>query len=123
MTQWFGTSVLILSLLGQASPTEEPDVATIQKSIDELAHSSFRVRQDAMKRLWSIGEAAEPALKRALKSHDREVRARAEWVLDRVQLGITPDSPRDILGALVRFREGSITEKQAVLQELAKLKK
>jgi tetratricopeptide (TPR) repeat protein len=134
ISQWVSTTILAFSLLGQAAPQEEPQaapqeepqaaptVATIEQSIEELGHSSYRVRHDAMKRLWAMGDAAEDALVQALKSPDREVRSRATWALDRIQLGIGPDTPPEILIAFERFRYGNITEKQAVLQQLATAK-
>jgi hypothetical protein len=83
-----------------------------------LGDDDFAVREEATAWLWKVGKAAEAALTTAAESDDREVAIRAKDVLDRVRLGITPNSPSDLLQLVLGFQRGNIDHKRTVLAQL-----
>lgn len=64
--------------------------------IEQLADDSFAVRERATRELWGRGEAVMPELKRALLSEDPEVAYRARELIDKIDLGILPDTSPEI---------------------------
>src|SRR5262249_24522619 len=93
--------VLLLALLlaGSAASSlpEAPSREQIAQWIKELGDGKFAVREEASKKLYNAGAAAEAALVQAAKSDDAEVRRRAEEILDKFRWGIYPDTPVQIV--------------------------
>ena len=58
--------------LSADQPATPPLEEEIQKAIRQLGDDSFHVREKATNFLWSAGRAAEPALRQAQESDDRE---------------------------------------------------
>jgi Flp pilus assembly protein TadD len=75
-------------ILAATAPTAE---SPVDKLIRDLGDNSFAVRERASDALRKLGEAAIPALKKAMDSPDAEVRWRAKDILAELSLGITPD--------------------------------
>jgi len=61
------------------------DKRAVGEWIRKLGDASYRVRQEAQKRLIAIGEPAVKAVTEALRSEDPEVKARAEAVLKEIR--------------------------------------
>ena len=61
----------------QEKAKAEKAAATAETLIDRLGHDDYAVREDATKKLIAMGAKAVPALEKALKSDDLEVRLRA----------------------------------------------
>ncbi len=75
---------LVLAQEETSKPTEPPKAevaAQVEKLIKQLGSADFSEREAATKELKGIGKPAVPALMKALKSEDAEVRWRAESVL------------------------------------------
>jgi hypothetical protein len=103
-TRWFllGLSLLLLAVLGSSAHSSEPKPTSkqIAQWIEQLGDNDFKVRENASKKLWQAGAAAESALERALKSDDPEVVRRTRELLDKFHWGIYPDTPADIVALI-----------------------
>src|SRR5688500_3528576 len=93
----------------------------IAEAVRDLGADDFRVREKAGEVLWSLGDAAVPALKEAAAGDDPEVSRRARAVLDKFAYGIRPDTPRAVLDLLEQYRTGNERQKQAAAEALASL--
>ena len=91
-------------------------------SAEELAQAlgdeSFRVREQASKALWEMGEAALPALEAAAQSADPEQSIRARDVLRKIQLHITPDTDPSVIGLVEEYAKASVTQKASLLGKM-----
>jgi tetratricopeptide (TPR) repeat protein len=112
------------SRLSAASPeTPPPPVAPqpakdIETLIRELADESYRVRENATRDLWKLGDKALPALREAIVSPDPEQVFRAREVLRKIQLHITPDTDPGIIALVERYIKASPTEKTTLLSKM-----
>jgi tetratricopeptide (TPR) repeat protein len=122
-----------LLILGQTDPARQtaprgggyvrmpyPPTAAeeIDRAIEALGDESFPVREQASEFLWRAGSSAGPALREALHSGDAEVAARAARILRQFEYGIYPDTPREVVALIGRYRYGTETAKLAVLKTL-----
>jgi len=78
--------LVILTCFPQPGVAEEPvapapSAEQLEQWARDLGSDDFQEREEAQKNLAAAGEAAVPALKRAAKSDDPEVRLRAERLL------------------------------------------
>jgi hypothetical protein len=97
----------------------QPEAARIAEAAAQLGSPDFAVRQKATEDLWRAGPAAEGELRAALKSADPEVRTRAAAVLNRLRLGIRPETPGDVLVLIDQFLYGgSAQARQQAFAEL-----
>lgn len=97
---------IALTALAQAAPPTKEEIA---KAVQQLGDNDFSVRENAMVFLRKAGRAAEPALKEALKSTDVEVIRRAKEVLEDFKWGIYPDTPKNVLELIQRYRGANDT--------------
>ena len=111
----------LLILLAAQAP--EPGRQDIAQLIDDLDSPRFAVRQEATVALWAIGNDAVPALEAALETGNREVRLRAEVVLERIRLGIQPETPANIARLLRAFAGNDPTQKRRALEQLLDLRR
>lgn len=109
--------VLSATVLGAAEPTE----AEIAKAVKQLGDDTFQVRERASGFLRAAGRQAEAALVEAAKSQDREVARRAGEILDDFKWGVYPDTPKDVLALIQRYKSGAEEDKLTVCKELSKL--
>ena len=115
----FGFFLLSALVLGQTPAAEGPPSADdIAAAVQRLGDDEFSVREQASAFLWKVGKPAQAALEDAAGSDDREVAIRAREVLDRVKLGITPDSPPELIQLVFSFQRGAIDHKRTVLAQL-----
>ncbi len=113
--------VVSLPLAGGPAFGAAPTAQEIARAVEQLGSDNFRARQKASNFLWAAGKAAEPALKKALKSGDREVVRRAREILEKFKYGIYPDTPKNVLELIGRYRSGNDEARLAVMRELKKL--
>src|SRR5438105_4812600 len=110
-----------LGLSAIALAGEEPSAVfadSIAVMIEQLGAPGFEARQQATDQLWKAGAAAEAALRQAAKSNDPEIRTRAAALLNRLRLGIGPDTPADVALLVDQFCYGGSTNtrRQALAQ-------
>lgn len=106
-----------------ASRADAPTERQIRDAIGQLGDSRFAVRERAMKFLWSAGEAAEKPLAEAANSSDPEVVRRARVLLDRIAYRVDPDTPRDVVALMEKFRSaaGVPSDQSQVIRDMLRL--
>ncbi|QDV70143.1 Anaphase-promoting complex, cyclosome, subunit 3 [Rosistilla carotiformis] len=81
----------------------------------QLSSDEFSDRQNAMHRMWELGDEAE--VHAAGESDDPEVRLRARWIQEQWKLGIRHQTPDHV----ARLLRGNDSENPASLAELIRL--
>lgn len=107
--------ILLLSLGSPAIATAQDDPA---EWIEKLASDKLSVRKQAEEKLWQAGTKALPALENALLHKQPEIAIRAQKILHYLQLGLSPDSPKELVELAQGFEKLSIEGKQNALQTL-----
>ncbi|MDH3590333.1 MAG: PDZ domain-containing protein [Planctomycetota bacterium] len=77
--------VLAAAVLAQDVEKTETKTPSADEWVQKLGHEDYAVREEATKKLIDMGAKAVPALERALKSDDLEVRLRAGRALRSIQ--------------------------------------
>ncbi|MBX7105507.1 MAG: hypothetical protein K1X57_15585 [Gemmataceae bacterium] len=95
-----------------------PGDAALEQAIRDLGADDYATREKASATLWAAGARAEPFLRRAVKSADAEVVARAKDLLDKIPFGITPNSPRQYASLVARARAASPTVWPDIVKEM-----
>jgi len=118
---WLISLVLVALGAEQAELPESPPVTqeSIAQAVELLGAPQFSVRRQASRFLWQQGLLAEPTLRRAAQEPDREVRLRAQLILDDFRYGILPDVPEEVNLLIRQFRDGDTNQRFASLQALA----
>ncbi|WP_425616825.1 hypothetical protein NA78x_000485 [Anatilimnocola sp. NA78] len=116
-------ALLIAAPLAAKEEPAEPTEPEIAVAVKELGHDEYPIREAASKKLWLWGLVSQKALQQASKSNDAEVRLRARLILDKFELGLTPDSPPEFEALLSSFRDGDIESKRGILNSLIGEKK
>jgi predicted Zn-dependent protease len=83
-----------------APPTREQ----VARWVRQLGDNDFAAREEASKKLWEAGEAAEPALREAAGSEDAEVSRRARELINKFKWGIYPDTPARIVELITAYQ-------------------
>jgi predicted Zn-dependent protease len=110
--------VFLIVLSSAAAPAEKPGAKQIAQWIQQLSDNRFSVRENASKKLWAAGAAAEAALEEALKSDDAEVVRRARDILDKFKWGIYPDTPADTVALIRAYQSAENHGRLDILQKL-----
>lgn len=111
--------ILLCLLLSGAAPAADPPTS-IAEGIEQLGARDFDTREAATAWLWVQGDAALPALREARKSDDPEVAERAAEVLAKIESGILPDTPEDVVAAVKSYDDKQETERSQILLNLLK---
>jgi hypothetical protein len=86
--------------------------------VELLASDKLRTRKEAEDKLWKAGSSAIPALEAASQAKNPEAAIRAQKILSYLQLGLTPDSPKDIIELAQSFEKLSVEGKINAFQTL-----
>jgi RNA polymerase sigma factor (sigma-70 family) len=106
-------------LAGQVRPVTAADPRLVAGLIADLDNNRFAVRKKTMQELEKLGDAAEPALRKALDGKPPlEVRQRIEQLLEKMDLATSPDQLR-VLRAVGALEYAGTTEARQVLRTLA----
>ena len=103
------------SLPKPAVPPSGRELATL---VRELGDENFRVREQASRDIWALGEAALPALREALAADDPEQSFRARDLIGKIQLHITPATDATIIALVERYAKATPTEKTLLFAKL-----
>lgn len=104
-----------------AEPAPDPEhekLLQARKLVLLLGDESYRVREEATKGLWALGEVGIVAIREGLKTDDPEVAYRSRVLLRRILTGITPDTPPKVVDLVQRYFRSGAAAKKAVFQEL-----
>jgi tetratricopeptide (TPR) repeat protein len=100
------------------SAQEEPPADGIEGVIERLASEHYAEREAASRQLWELGKRAMPALREAVKSRNPEVGQRSRKLLDKLELGIFPETPLEEVALIEEFHAGGKDVRIKVLQGL-----
>ncbi|MDP3851866.1 MAG: hypothetical protein Q8Q59_15285 [Luteolibacter sp.] len=100
------------------APVLAQAVPEIDALVRGLADENFRNREKATRELWELGEKALPALKEAAASSDPEQAVRAQDLLRKIQLHITPDTDPSVISLVERYGSATPGEKAALLGKM-----
>lgn len=105
---------------GEADELDAPDEKLLQarKLVLQLGDESYRVREEATKGLWGLGEIGIVAIREGMETDDPEVAHRSRILLQRILTGITPDTPRKVVDLVQRYFRSGVGGKKAVFQAL-----
>jgi hypothetical protein len=107
-------------LAKQVRPAEGPAAARLARLIADLDAENFDDRDRATRELAALGDAAEPALRKALEGKpSAEVRQRVEGLLAKLRAGTGPEALRRGRAVEVLERAGT-PEARRALEVLAK---
>ena len=96
--------------------------ANVQELIKNLHDDSFQTRETAHKQLWKSGQSSLPALREIVNGTDPELAARAEKLILCISIGLTHDSPQEVLDLASQYQKSDDTTKLSILQDLGKRK-
>lgn len=96
-----GSLACLASFLWGAAP---PPHLPIDRWVRELGDDEQDVWSKASDNLWAAGERAVPALRAALKDPDADVRLRATLLLGKIEWGILPDTPAEVVKLVEGYR-------------------
>jgi len=103
-------------------PTAETAVKAPEKSLDvlihELANESFRVREDASRKIWQIGDSALEELQKAAAGPDPEQAYRARELIRKIELHITPDTDPSVIKLVELYAKAAPGEKAALFEQM-----
>ncbi len=85
---------------------------------EALGAEDYKTRDAAMKDIWAAGESAFEFLKELSEDEDPEIRARAAIIAKRVGLGVTPETPGNLVELVDGYDEASPKGKIIVAQKL-----
>ncbi len=106
---------LPLGILATATAQDDPAAW-----VEMLSSDKFRTRQEAEQKLWQAGSRALPALEAARTNANPETALRAAKIARYLQLGLTPDSPKDIIELAQNFEKMSVEGKNNAFETLKK---
>lgn len=108
------SGILISSL---SSPGQEVSEKHLQWRKD-LGAEDFKTRDEAMKKIWEAGQSALPFLEELAGDEDPELSVRASTVARKVRLGITPDTPANVIDMVDQYFDATPKGKIAIAEKL-----
>lgn len=116
--RWLSTVVLgAASVFSFAAPVPS-EKERIARWVIQLGDNDFERREEASRKLWEAGQAAEAALREVVDSTDAEVARRARDVLERFKWGIYPDTPKQVVDLITRYQSGDRGAAGSIIKEL-----
>jgi tetratricopeptide (TPR) repeat protein len=100
-----------------ALPVPEKPLAAL---IQDLADDKFRVRENATREIWKIGESALEALQETATGKDPEQAYRAAELIRKIQLHITPDTDPAVIALVERYAKATPNEKMVLFDQMHK---
>ncbi len=120
----FATGCFAWLPLVAAAPEPSPEAAVkapekpLEALIHELADESFRVREDASRKIWQIGDSALEELQKAAAGPDPEQAYRARELIRKIELHITPDTDPSVIKLVERYAKAAPNEKLALFEQM-----
>ena len=109
------TLIRVLSV-EKSDNTSNPITEEILETIQLIDSNDFKVRESATKKLWNLGRKAEPFLRDAIKDGGPELRFRGSKILEEFELGLYPDTPKDIAELINDYRSGGRKKELAIIK-------
>jgi hypothetical protein len=115
---FYSAFCILPSAFAVAPPPAKPTPAMIARWVEEMGDDSFAAREAASRKLLGAGEAAEPALLKALEHKDAEIRSRARAILAEFKWGVYADTPPAVVELVRAYRFGQPNDRAAVVRKL-----
>lgn len=93
---------------------------SLETLIQELAHDQYRVRENASREIWKMGDPALEVLQEAAAGADPEQAYRANELIRKIQLHITPDTDPAVISLVERYAKASPNEKITLFNQMRK---
>jgi hypothetical protein len=101
------------------APATPPEAApSIPALVADLSNESFPLREEASSKLWQLGEVALDALHQAAAGGDPEAAHRANELLRKIELHITPDTDPSVIALVERYQQAALTERVSLLNAM-----
>lgn len=113
---------LLVLVPGLPAADDRAEVVTPATLIEDLGSESYPVRVRASYALWEMGAEVEDLLAEAAGSEDPETSLRAEELLRKIQLGILPDSPEEVVALVTRYDLAKPSERVKIIRDLKRLR-
>lgn len=101
-----------------AASREKAPAKPVVELIRDLADPSFRIREEASRTLWSVGESALSELRKAAAAKDPEQAFRARELIRKIQLFITPGTDPEVIKIVERYEKAGVDEKLDLFSQL-----
>lgn len=120
LARFLSLAVSAALCFAQHGPTADPPKSpkTVDDLVRDLSDPSFKTREAATRELWKLGESARPALEKVVTDGTPEAAERADGILAKFDWGILPDTPKEVLAHIQKFREGTAADRENVLMKL-----
>jgi len=86
--------------------------------VSDLASENYKVREDATRKLWELGDAALDPLKKAMQGDDPEIMFRASGLVRNIEHHITPDTDPAMIELVERYFKASAEDKKEILAQI-----
>ncbi len=93
---------------------------SLEGLIQDLADEKFRVREEASRKIWTIGEPALEALEEIAAGKDPEQAYRARELVRKIQLQITPETDPAVVALVERYAKATPNEKLGLFGQMYK---
>ncbi len=93
---------------------------SLEVLIQDLSAEKFRVREEATRKIWAIGEPALGALQEIAVGKDPEQAYRARELIRKIQLQITPDTDPAVVALVERYAKALPNEKLGLFAQMHK---
>ncbi|MFT6863870.1 MAG: hypothetical protein ACJAVK_002432 [Akkermansiaceae bacterium] len=107
------SSLLRFLIIAATLATATAQNAPIEEALKKLSSEESRERNEAFQTIWKSGKDSLDRLKTLVASEDPEVARRANLLLQRITLHLTPDSPPEVIKLIDEYPsldpEGRIT--------------
>lgn len=107
-----GICLSLMSSVGQENSERE------LKWRKNLGAEEFKTRNEAMMQIWEAGESALPFLEKLAEDVDPELSSRASTIARKVRLGITPDTPPNVIGMVDEYFDAPVKGKIRIAESL-----
>ncbi|MES2660670.1 MAG: hypothetical protein V4689_18740 [Verrucomicrobiota bacterium] len=91
---------------------------SVAEWVQDLSNDQYRVRENATRKIWEIGEKALPDLQAAANGRDPETAYRARELVRKIELHLTPDTDPEVMKLVERYTKASTDEKQGLLDQM-----
>ncbi len=93
---------------------------SLEVLIHDLSDEKFRVREDASRKIWAIGEPALAGLQEIAVGKDPEQAYRARELIRKIQMHITPDTDPAVMALVERYAKATPNEKLGLFAQMHK---
>ncbi len=118
------SSLSVSGLLVAATPETigesgvQPPAKSIAEWVRDLADEQFKVREEATRKIWELGDTALPELQQAASGRDPETAYRARELVRKIELHLTPQTDPEVMKLVERYAGSSTDEKQNLIEQM-----